>query len=122
MAPWGLPVEMRKMNKLVVMAVALTMMMSGWTALAADAAAKEPTVTVTGKVDVKDNAGAKTVTLTVTEAKGEDGNPIPNTKGAVLNVEGPKTADVGKLAGKTVEAKGTVKGGRSIEVTSVKAK
>lgn len=114
------------MKKYMVIAVALTMVMGGWTAFAADdtaaSAAKDATVMVTGKVDVKDEAGAKTVTLTVIEAKGADGNAIPNTKGAVLKVEGPKASDVEKLAGKTVEAQGTVKGGRSIEVTSVKAK
>ena len=101
------------MKKVLVMGIlmAVTLAFVG-AAYAADVAA-----TVTGKVEVKD----KVCSIKVAEAKGADGKAIADLKDKVLKVVGAKCADVEKLVGKNVEAKGTVKGA-DLDVASVAEK
>lgn len=87
------------------LAVAIALAFSG-AAFAAD---------VIGKVEVKD----KVCSIKVSEAKGDDGKAIDALKGKDLKVVGAKCADVEKLAGKEVTAKGAIKDNTSIDVASV---
>ncbi len=98
------------MKKLVTLAVAVALVVAfSGVAMAAD---------VTGKVEVKD----KVVSIKVAEAKGDDGKAIDALKGKDLKVAGAKVADVEKLSGKEVEAKGAIKDNTEIDVTSVAEK
>jgi len=63
-------------------------------------------VTATGKIAVKD----KVSSLAVTQATGADGKVQADLAGKTLKIVGAKAAEAEKLAGKTVEVKGTVKG------------
>lgn len=65
--------------------------------------------TVVGKVEVKTVGAVKTCTIAVASATGADGKAIDALKGKALKVVGAKCADVEKLVGKNVEAKGTLK-------------
>jgi len=73
---------------------------------------------VSGKVEVKE----KVCSIKVSEAKGDDGKVIADLKGKDLKVTGAKCADVEKLAGKEVEAKGKIKDNKEIDVASVAEK
>lgn len=118
---------MKKVATLVTILVAMAVVGYGFTAFAADTkACADVKATVTGKVEVKTEkvAGkdAKVSYINVAEAKGEDGKVIADLKGKSLKVIGAKAADAEKLAGKEVEAKGTVKAGKEIDATSIAEK
>jgi len=98
------------MSKLVTIAVAVALAMS-FTGVAFAAE-------VIGKVDCKD----KVCSIKVSEAKGDDGKAIDALKGKDLKVIGAKAADVQKLAGKEVLAKGAIKDNKEIDVASVAEK
>ncbi|MCX5758257.1 MAG: hypothetical protein NTU83_07070 [Candidatus Hydrogenedentes bacterium] len=101
---------MKKVLTLVtIMAVTL--------AFAGVAFAADGPVTATGKIEVKD----KVSSLKVAEAKGADGKAVADLAGKDLKCTGAKAADCAKLAGKEVEAKGTVKGAE-IDVTAIAEK
>lgn len=71
---------------------------------------------VTGKVE----SGASGTSIKATSVKGDDGAAIASLAGKSLKVVGAKVADVAKMAGKDVIAKGTLKSNNTeIEVTSV---
>jgi hypothetical protein len=109
---------MKKVVTLAAILVAVAIAGYGFNAFAADVKA-----TVTGKVEVKaekvDGKDVKVTSIAVAEAKGEDNKAIADLKGKVLKVVGAKVADVEKLAGKEVEAKGVVKEAKEMDVTSV---
>jgi len=118
---------MNKVAMLVTVLVAIAVVGCAFTAFAADTkACADVKATVTGKVEVKtekvDGKDAKVAYINVTEAKGEDGKAIADLKGKSLKAIGAKAAEVEKHAGKEVEAKGTVKAGKEIDVTSVAEK
>lgn len=87
---------------------------------------KEMKCTVTGKVEVKiekvDGKDAKVSYVKVAVAKDDAGKTMANMKGMDLKVVGPKAVDAEKLAGKEVEVKGVVKGGKEIVADSVAEK
>ncbi len=87
------------------------------------AAAKDVKASITGMVHLKtekvNGQDVKHVELTVTSAKNDTGAAIPALAGKMLQVTGPKAADVEKLAGKSIEVKGIVKDNKTIEVESV---
>lgn len=58
----------------------------------------------------------------VAVAKDDAGKTMANMKGMDLKVVGPKAVDAEKLAGKEVEVKGVVKGGKEIVADSVAEK
>lgn len=88
--------------------------------------AKDMPSVVTGKVIIKEvpesGKPVKVTYIQVQDAKGPEGEKIENVKGAMLKVTGPKVAAVNKYDGKTVETKGVVKDGTTIEVSSVTVK
>ncbi|MCX8065750.1 MAG: hypothetical protein N3G21_11365 [Candidatus Hydrogenedentes bacterium] len=103
------------MNKGMLLAV--TLLIAG--ALTMSAFAADIKATVSGKVSVQNNIAS----IQVKEAKDDAGKAIADLAGKTLKVVGAKSADVVKLNGKDVEAKGTVKNNNTeIEVTEVKEK
>jgi DNA/RNA endonuclease YhcR with UshA esterase domain len=82
--------------------------------------------TVVGKVAVKtemvDGKKSKIVSIVVSEANDEEGAAVADLNAKSLEVTGDKAADVQKLDGKEVEAKGVVTEMKSIEVESVMEK
>lgn len=73
-----------------------------------------------GKVDVKTENNAKTITLTVTNAMSHKVKDIAALKGKTLVLTGPKSADIEKFAGKEIEAAGILKENETqFEVTYV---
>lgn len=88
-------------------------------ALTMGAFAADVKATVVGKVSVQNNVAS----IQVKEAKDDTGKALGDLAGKSLKVVGSKCADVSKLNGKDVEAKGTVKNNNTeIEVTEVKEK
>ncbi len=102
------------MKKVIAFAAVLALMLT----MVGGAYAADVKANITGSVVVKEKA----VSIRVTTAKGEDGKPIAALAGKVLAVTGAKAADVEKLAGKHVEASGTVKDDKEIDVTTVAEK
>ncbi len=87
--------------------------------LSMGAFAADVKATVVGKVSVQNNVAS----IQVKEAKDDTGKALADLAGKSLKVVGSKSADVCKLNGKDVEAKGTVKNNNTeIEVTEVKEK
>ncbi|GEM_PF-4647452 len=87
---------------------------------------KDAVTHVVGKVSVKTekvgDADVKVPYIVVAEAKAEDGKLVLDLVGKSLKVTGPKAAEVEKLDGKEVEAKGVVKDEKTIEVQTVAEK
>lgn len=103
------------MSKRILLVVALTI--AGL--LTMSAFAGDVKATIYGKVSVQNNVAS----IQVKEAKDDTGKAIADLAGKNLKVIGAKSADVVKLNGKDVEAKGTVKNNNTeIEVTEVKEK
>lgn len=85
--------------------------------------AKSCNVTATGTVAVKTEGTTKTASLTVSDAKADDGKTCCQAmKGKEIKLSGAKAAEAEKLAGKQVEIKGVCKAGQELEVASVAEK